>query len=1107
MQKPFLKACAVVIGSILLGHTPAHGQAGAPILVPGFLKFEAFNAIPGTPVQGLLDDTAKYQANKPDEVLYMTSFDTRRVYPNDSHDNFGARITGVVIPAVSGDYEFFLRSDDASQLFFNKAGDASAGLEIIAEETGCCNAFQEPGATQTSAAPFTLKAGKAYAIQALYKEGGGGDFCQVAWRRVVDTTPPAQLTPISGAFLAASIPAGGTINITKQPSNVTAAQNDIVSLSIELTASGGPVVVQWQKGGVNIPELTGTTVSVGPLAAADNGAKYRAIISIPGAKVESAESVFTVGADVTAVKINNAAGSGGFDAVTVDFSEAVTAASGGKAANYSLDGGLTVSSATVLSPVRVRLGTSKQTLGATYTLTIKDIVDTANNSSAVGTKFTFPAFAIIKGGLKLEAFFDLPGGGVADLDNLVASEKYQSNQPDLVAYVSVFSSRVALPDSSNGAVTRENYGGKLSGWIIPVTSGSYEFFIRSDDASQLFLSTDETPEKAVLIAQENGCCGPFEEAGAGDNGDGTFPTSAAQSLTAGKRYYIYALWKEGGGGDYCDVAWRKQGDASVSRALPYISGTVLETIGAPGALTLAVVAISSPAKDSTFEIGAPVTLTTTAAPGPGKSIVRVDYLEQGKIIASSTASPYSVTLFGVAEGAHSYIARATDSAGVLADSVPLPIAVGVPTKVIEIVKIDDKSEWTYDRSGQDLGTAWREKGFDDSKWPKGKALIADESTTTVEPIRTPISRLNDEGVYVQTFYYRHKFNFTDSITPGVKLKLRHVVDDGAVFYLNGKEIHRLGIAAGTDFDATTSFGGHENTYEGPFDVDPTLLIKGENILACEVHQSGGSSSDMVFGAELVATVPCVIRDLALLKIDDATIWSYDRSGQELGTAWREKAYDDSKWPKGKALIADESTTTVEPIRTAISRLNDEGVYVQTFYYRSHFNFAGSPAGAKLKLRHVVDDGVVIYLNGKEIHRFGVAVGTDFDATTSFSGHENTYEGPFDIPLDNLVSGDNVVAAEVHQSGGSSSDMVFGLELIATVTDCGGAVEPPIQAKPATLKVNLNGANVQISWTESGTLQVADSLDAPIAWIDVVGAASPHQATVGAGVKFYRVVKK
>lgn len=391
-----------MVGAILLGHTAAKGQAGAPILVPGFLKFEAFNGITGTPVQGLLDDTAKYQANKPDEVLYMTSFDTRTVYPNDSHDNFGARIRGVITPAASGDYEFFLRSDDASQLFLNKTGDAVAGLEMIAEETGCCNAFQEPGTTQTSP-PITLQAGKAYAIQALYKEGGGGDFCQVAWRKVGDATPPAQLKPIPGAFLATSIPAGGTINITKQPANFSGAQNDFAILSIELTASGGPVVVQWQKDGVNIPGLTGTAVSIGPLTASDNGAKYRAVVSTPGAKVDSADSVFTVGADVTPAKIKNATGSGTFDSVTVGFSEAVTAASAGKAASYSLDGGVTVSSATVISPAVVRLGTSKQTLGATYTLTVKDIVDTAGNTSAADTKFTFPAFAVVKGGVKLDS--------------------------------------------------------------------------------------------------------------------------------------------------------------------------------------------------------------------------------------------------------------------------------------------------------------------------------------------------------------------------------------------------------------------------------------------------------------------------------------------------------------------------------------------------------------------------------------------------------------------------------------------------------------------------------------------------------------------------------
>jgi hypothetical protein len=199
-------------------------------------------------------------------------------------------------------------------------------------------------------------------------------------------------------------------------------------------------------------------------------------------------------------------------------------------------------------------------------------------------------------------------------------------------------------------------------------------------------------------------------------------------------------------------------------------------------------------------------------------------------------------------------ARATDSAGIYAESAPITIIVGALVEKVTLVAIDDKSTWRYDRSGQDLGTEWRERSFNDSAWPEGKALIADETTTTVEPIRTPINRLNDAGEYVKTFYYRSHFTFSSTNTAGVKLQLRHVVDDGAVFYLNGTEIHRFGIAEGP-VDATTDASGHENTYEGPYDIPATLLVQGDNLLAAEVHQSGGSSSDMVFGAELVATVP------------------------------------------------------------------------------------------------------------------------------------------------------------------------------------------------------------------------------------------------------------
>lgn len=1031
----------------------------------------------------------------------MSSFDTRTVYPNDSHDNFGARISGVIIPLVSGDYEFFLRSDDASQLFINKSGDAIAGLEMIAEETGCCNAFQETGATQTSA-PLTLQAGKAYAIQALYKEGGGGDFCQVAWRRAGDKIPAAQLRPIPGAYFATSIPASGTINITKQPASITAAQNDLATFSVQLTASHGPVVVQWQRNGVNVPGLTGLTVSVGPLASTDNGAKYQAVVSIPGATLKSTEAVLTLTPDVTKPRILDVTGSDLFNSLTVEFSEAVTEASASKAASYSLDGGLTISSATVLNPTTVRLATSRQNQGANYVLSIKDIVDTAGNASAADSKLAFQSFGPVSGGLKLEEFYGFTGSGVADLQTFMESDRFKNNEADAVAYINQFSSRVALPDNSNGLASRENYGERISGWIVPAETAEYQFFIRSDDASQLFLSTDATVDKAVLIAQENGCCGPFEEPGAGDNGDGTFPTRAPIRLSAGSHYYLFAVWKEGGGGDYCDVAWRKKGDPAVARALPYIPGSVLQTLGAPGVLTGPTVAITAPAKDSVFEIGAPVSLETTVTAASGKKIVSVDYLEQGRVVGSSSIPPYSVTFFGVTEGAHTYTARATDSAGVFTDSAPLTIAVGVPTKVIEIVKIDDKALWRYDRSGQDLGTAWKDLNLDDSKWPQGKALIADESTTTVEPIRTAISRFNDEGTYVQTFYFRHTFDFNDTVNPGTKLKLRHVVDDGAVVYLNGVEVYRFGIAADATFDFSTSFASHENIYEGPIDVPPNLLIKGRNVLAVEVHQNGGSSSDMVFGAELVATVPCVIRDVALLKIDDATTWRYDRSGQELGTAWRERNFDDSKWPQGKALIADESTTTVEPIRTAISRFTDDGTYIQTFYFRGRFNFNGTIAGTKLKMRHVVDDGAIVYLSGKEIHRFGVAADAAVDSTTSFASHENIYEGPYDVPLALLLPGENVVAVEVHQNGGSSSDMVFGLEMVATVTDCGGSVEPP--AKPAVLSVSRSGANLTISWTEGGTLQSADSVTGT--WVDVNGA-SPQTVPTSSSAKFFRVLKK
>jgi hypothetical protein len=128
-------------------------------------------------------------------------------------ESFGARISGWITPTESGSYRFFIASDDSSKLYLNSSGPDAAGVTEIASEFTCCHAFLEPdaldpvgdGSKQTSDA-FSLTAGTSYYIYLVYKEGGGGDWARVAWRKEGDTTPAANLSPIPGAVLSAYAP-------------------------------------------------------------------------------------------------------------------------------------------------------------------------------------------------------------------------------------------------------------------------------------------------------------------------------------------------------------------------------------------------------------------------------------------------------------------------------------------------------------------------------------------------------------------------------------------------------------------------------------------------------------------------------------------------------------------------------------------------------------------------------------------------------------------------------------------------------------------------------------------------------------------------------------
>lgn len=200
---------------------------------PGFLKFEAYQGIDGVNVSDLTNNAA-FPAS-PSETRYLTAFDSRTAYADNSHESYGARISGYFVPNVSGNWIFYLRSDDGGQLFLNPTGDDPGGKILLTEETACCNLF-----SAHPSVPQFLAAGSRYYIEALYKEAGGGDYCQVAAKLATDPTPPDSLSPIPGSELAVlADPTGVNLAIHTQPADtIVMAQSAIYTANFNTTNGG-----------------------------------------------------------------------------------------------------------------------------------------------------------------------------------------------------------------------------------------------------------------------------------------------------------------------------------------------------------------------------------------------------------------------------------------------------------------------------------------------------------------------------------------------------------------------------------------------------------------------------------------------------------------------------------------------------------------------------------------------------------------------------------------------------------------------------------------------------------------------------------------------------
>ena len=173
---------------------------------------------------------------------------------------------------------------------------------------------------------------------------------------------------------------------------------------------------------------------------------------------------------------------------------------------------------------------------------------------------------------------------------------------------------------------------------------------------------------------------------------------------------------------------------------------------------------------------------------------------------------------------------------------------GGHAKVVSLIELND-TEWKYNADGEDLGLDWRKNDYDDSTWSSGKTFIGRATSRQKHKMNTTLK------MGPRTFYFRKAFGF-DHLTTGAELQLQYLVDDGAVFYLNGKEIHRVNMKERGSIRYTTraSSSVRDADFSGLIQLSGKELQQGENILAVEVHQYSTNDSDLAFGSSLSATI-------------------------------------------------------------------------------------------------------------------------------------------------------------------------------------------------------------------------------------------------------------
>ena len=300
-----------------------------------------------------------------------------------------------------------------------------------------------------------------------------------------------------------------------------------------------------------------------------------------------------------------------------------------------------------------------------------------------------------------------------------------------------------------------------------------------------------------------------------------------------------------------------------------------------------------------------------------------------------------------------------------------------------------------------------------------------------------------------TTYYRTHFQVADAkALKGINVK--YLADDGAVVYINGVEVDRTRMGAGTvsyttRADAAPNFAAASASLSEVF-VPASALKTGDNVIAVETHvnymrTATVSMQASIFRVEGTPDDNSSVPDERSTEPTDATQpinaasvksgtviqtgdeWNYWTSTEAPASDWATTGSLQS-WNRGSGPIGWGDSGAVTALDIA---KKDRAI---TYYFARDIDLGAITPNTTLTVKVRADDGVVLRVNDKIIDTKRMSDG-NITHTTYANSAVSAAKASSDllevtIPASLLTSGVNRIGVEEHLNYKGSPSMTFDL---------------------------------------------------------------------------------